>query len=652
MNWSQVVIDRLETVASLPAALTNLQPPRSIAEFLEVADRPQADVGALATLVAKSPDLTAGVLRLANPCGIFSKLKVQHVGDAVQRLGVQRCRMAVTTAALQATLKGLQSGSFEGAILHAEAQRRAIFARLTAKALGVDADYAYVAGMLQDLLLPFLRLKYPGEYAEIATSGESIVAGERERFGWDHGLVTAQLLKSWNFPEEVIVCVACHHDVETLLAGCNTPLSILTASLAAAMLPDTFQQEPQGVQHLLRIQGSLPEFDFLQVAVETDDAFDVDDGARVSLDPLCESLQQLAIECIDTQRKEFDWSGSHIGRYLVEDKIGKGAMGVVYRARHSMLRRPAAIKFMSSQNFDSTAVTRFEREAQATSRLQSPHTVHVYDYGTTENGMLYYVMEYLDGLTLRKLVETFGLQPAGRVIHILSQVCGSLGEAHSKGLIHRDIKPENIGLCESSGVRDFVKVMDFGLVYSLHGGHPEVDGNRLVGTPHYMSPESILRPGFIDHRADLYALGAVGYYLLTGQHVFPLPSTSHVLQAHLETKPERPSQRLGQPVGSDLEEVILCCLQKNADRRPSTARQLAEMLLSCERAGEWTPEVARNWWKSHGSQLTHAMPSEHHDSQAETREVPRVPAADTKEMANATLTWTESLFVKQPAKRG
>ncbi len=646
MNWSQVVIDRLELVASLPAALTNLQPPRTVAEFVELADRPEVDLDALCAVVVKSPELSAGILRLANPCGILSNSKLHLVETAVKRLGVQRSRMAVMTAALQATLKGIQSNSFEGTQLHAEAQRRAIFARLTAKAIGVDADYAYVAGMLQDLLLPFLRLKYPNEYAEITQSGASITLGERNRFGWDHGLVIAQLLKSWNFPDEVIVCVACHHDVEALLSGCSTPVSILTASLASAMLPDTFQQEPQGVQHLLQIQASLPEFDFLQVAVETDDAFDADDGARAPLEPLCETLQQLAITCIDEQRKDFNWSGSHIGRYFVEDKIGKGAMGVVYQARHTMLRKPAAIKFMSSRNFDSTAIGRFEREAQATSRLQNPHTVHVFDYGTTDNGMLYYVMELLDGITLRKLVDNYGPQPEGRVIHILSQVCGSLGEAHAKGLIHRDIKPENIGLCESSGVRDFVKVMDFGLVHSLHGSHPEIDGNRLVGTPHYMSPESIMRPDCIDHRADIYALGAVGYYLLTGEYVFPHESTSHVLQAQLETTPERPTERLGQPVSVDLEQVILSCLQKSVDRRPPTARQLAEMLLSCESAGEWTSEVARNWWKCQSAQpRTSVAPGEEQDSQADTREVPRVPSGDTKELANATLTWVDGLFV-------
>jgi serine/threonine protein kinase len=285
-----------------------------------------------------------------------------------------------------------------------------------------------------------------------------------------------------------------------------------------------------------------------------------------------------------------------LGRYFIEEEIGKGAMGTVYRARHAMLRRPAAIKLMNTTHFDATALNRFEREAQATSQLQSPHTVHVYDYGITTNGVLYYVMEYLNGMTLRDLVEKFGPQPESRVIHILCQVCGSLEEAHSKGLIHRDIKPDNIALCESGGVCDFAKVLDFGLVHFLNGKVDDGEQKFLAGTPEYMSPEAIHRPSEIDHRTDVYALGAVGYYLLTGQPVFPITVVPQLLKAHLETQPEPPSQRVGRSIDDDLEAVILNCLEKAPDMRPPSAIQLAALLSACQAANKWSFEEARDWW--------------------------------------------------------
>ncbi len=500
-----------------PISLQSLHPPKTVAEFIELADQPDVDLDALADVIAKAPDLTAGVLRLANSSTNASQNKTHLVSTAVKRLGVRRSRMAVISVALQAALQNLGEGDIDGSVVLAESQRRASFARITARAIGVDGDYAYVAGMLQDLLLPFLKLQYPGEYAAIAESGESLAAAERNVFQWDHGLVAAQLLTTWNFPEEVIVCVACHHEVETLLADLNAPRSVITAAMAAATLPDLFRQEPKGVQHLLKLQKLIAGFDFLQIAAQTDEELEASgDSHPVTSTSLSDELQRLAVESVEEQRQQTDWTGTQLSRYLVEGKLGKGAMGVVYRARHTLLRRPAAIKFMNSQNFDAMAIKRFEREAQATSQLQSPHTVQVYDYGTTVNGVMYYVMEYLEGMTLRELVQQYGPQPEGRVIHILCQICGSLSEAHAKGLIHRDIKPENISLCESSGVRDFAKVMDFGLVQSFRGNTQHAERNCLVGTPHYMSPESIINPGRIDHRTDIYALGAVGILPIDG----------------------------------------------------------------------------------------------------------------------------------------
>jgi serine/threonine protein kinase len=174
-----------------------------------------------------------------------------------------------------------------------------------------------------------------------------------------------------------------------------------------------------------------------------------------------------------------------------------------------------------------------------------------------------------------------------------------LEEAHSKGLIHRDIKPDNIALCESGGVCDFAKVLDFGLVHFLNGKVDDGEQKFLAGTPEYMSPEAIHRPTEIDHRTDVYALGAVGYYLLTGQPVFPITVVPELLKAHLETQPETPSQRVGRRIDDDLEAVILNCLEKSADMRPSSAIQLAALLSACQAANKWSFEEARNWWDIH-----------------------------------------------------
>jgi len=194
-----------------------------------------------------------------------------------------------------------------------------------------------------------------------------------------------------------------------------------------------------------------------------------------------------------------------LGQYLLEEKLGEGGMGIVYLASRKMLRRPCAIKLLNQDSRTATAMDRFEREVQITARLTHPNTVAVYDYGHTPDGVFYYAMEYLEGITLQDLVDEFGPQPASRVVHILLQTCGALEEAHLSGLVHRDIKPANIMLTERGRVPDVVKVLDFGLVKETEQSSPEVtSANAILGTPHYMAPESIVDPASIDGRADLY----------------------------------------------------------------------------------------------------------------------------------------------------
>jgi len=294
-----------------------------------------------------------------------------------------------------------------------------------------------------------------------------------------------------------------------------------------------------------------------------------------------------------------------LGQYTLEDKIGEGGMGVVYRAAHAMLRRPAAIKLLLPERASERDLARFEREVQLTSQLYHPNTISIFDFGRTAGGTFYYVMEYLDGVDLERLVREAGpLEPA-RVIRILVQACGSLAEAHALGLIHRDIKPANIILTERADESDIVKVVDFGLVKTtVASSDPAVTHvNAITGTPLYLSPESITAPETVDGRADLYALGAVGYFLLTGKHVFDGASIVEVCSKHLLETPVPPSERAGRPMPDDLQNAILSCLAKAASDRPASAQSLRAQLLACADASRWDAEAARTWWRDEGTRI-------------------------------------------------
>jgi serine/threonine-protein kinase len=294
-----------------------------------------------------------------------------------------------------------------------------------------------------------------------------------------------------------------------------------------------------------------------------------------------------------------------LGQYTLEAKLGEGGMGTVYRARHAMLRRPTAIKLLPPERTGGSSLERFEREVQATALLSHPNTVQVYDFGRTPDGIFYYAMEYLEGVDLDTLVRGFGPQPPGRVVHVLGQVAGALGEAHRAGLIHRDVKPGNVILCERGGAPDVAKVVDFGLVRDLSQERRLTESalDVITGTPLYLSPEAITAPLRIDGRSDLYAVGALGYFLLTGRNPFEGATVVEVCAHHLHTTPERPSARLGQPVPGDLEDVVLACLEKSPARRPQSAQELLERLESCASAGEWGERQARAWWRANSGRI-------------------------------------------------
>jgi tRNA A-37 threonylcarbamoyl transferase component Bud32 len=288
-----------------------------------------------------------------------------------------------------------------------------------------------------------------------------------------------------------------------------------------------------------------------------------------------------------------------LGQYALDDKIGEGAFGAVYRAHHALMRRPVAVKLLQTEKLNQSSAARFEREVQLTSQLTHPNTITLYDYGRTPEGIFYYAMEYLDGLTIDRLVKQYGAQPEGRVIAILRQVCGSLAEAHAIGLVHRDIKPANVFLTQRGGVSDFVKVLDFGLVKvrDVQGGAELTMAEATLGTPLYMSPEAVEHPETVEARSDLYSLGAVGYFLVTGEALFDCLTLGEVLMHQVKNLPPKPSERLGKPVSPDLEELLMRCLAKNPAARPANARELDDALARCQSAADWTREQADEWWR-------------------------------------------------------
>jgi eukaryotic-like serine/threonine-protein kinase len=301
-----------------------------------------------------------------------------------------------------------------------------------------------------------------------------------------------------------------------------------------------------------------------------------------------------------------------LGSYALEERLGGGGMGEVWRAKHRLLARPAAIKLVKPEMLGAdgsadarVALQRFASEAQATAALTSPHTIRLFDYGATDDGRFYYVMELLDGRDMAALVGEFGPLPVPRVLYLLRQVCHSLAEAHGRGLVHRDIKPANIFVCRMGRDADVVKVLDFGLVQ-----HVERDPAQnltqtlatlqgLVGTPAFMAPEMVVGDRPVDHRADLYALGCVTYFLLTGTHVFQGGTQMQALIDHVSTAPQPPSRRMATDVPDWVDALVLACLAKDPDERPRDADDVLRRIDAHAADLTWTNAQAAEWWQTH-----------------------------------------------------
>ena len=320
-----------------------------------------------------------------------------------------------------------------------------------------------------------------------------------------------------------------------------------------------------------------------------------------------------------------------LGSYQLTERIGEGGMGEVWKAKHKMLARPAAVKLIRPQSMgrspdesaSRTMLRRFEREAQATAMLTSPHSIVLYDFGIAEGGLFYYVMELLEGRNLKAVVHDSGPLPAERVVHFLRAACDSLADAHDRGLIHRDIKPANLFTCRLGRKYDFIKVLDFGLV--KHVREPgemitQLTGDGVTsGTPGFMAPEMVTGERPVDARSDIYALGCVGYWLLTGQLVFGGQTPMSILVRHVREEPPAVSSRTEIEVPRRLEEIIHKCLAKDPDHRPASAELLGTMLADVATTlPPWTQERAERWWRTNLPHLHATHPAGHMDTAAPT----------------------------------
>ncbi len=285
-----------------------------------------------------------------------------------------------------------------------------------------------------------------------------------------------------------------------------------------------------------------------------------------------------------------------LGQYTLIRKLGEGGIGVVYEATHAMLRRPTAVKLLRPERLDEASLARFEREVRATSELTHPNTVRVFDYGRTPDGVFYYAMERVPGCTLTRAVDVDGPMPPSRVILLLHQMAGALAEAHDMGLVHRDVKPDNVLFAYTPGFGDTAKVADFGLVRELDSADASItrDG-AILGTPHYMAPE-VIRGAATEPRSDLYALGCVAFFLLTGEQVFEGQTVVEVCSNHLTEPPDLASARRGEALPGGLDSLVARCLEKDPAARFASADELQEALEELEGFGEWTRDDARKWW--------------------------------------------------------
>jgi serine/threonine protein kinase/HD-like signal output (HDOD) protein len=614
INWSEVRRSFLpETTESIvPPELELPVFPQVVTEFVRRTEDPNCDLKVIAQSIEVDSKLTCELLRHVNSASIGRRHKATSAVQAITTLGIRRSKLFLLTAAVQNTVNTVKSRVIDLNEFWCINLERALFAREVAKRMGTDADIAYTGAMLQDFLLPALTNRFQQIYFEFmeGRSHESpeLIHFERARFTCDHALAAGACTLQWSFPDELTCGILLHHLTDEELHEKGLYETAVSAIATSAWIPDSLNQIPKGIARLLEREKQDDRFNLLDIAEEVDKQFE-ELGSHVSMrEPLLDRMDENMTRYLQQQIRGAVSVSREVGNYTLEEKIGEGAMGVVYKARHRMLKRPAAVKVVNKNIVDDKIIELFQHEVQMTSQLQHPNTIAIYDYGRTPDGLFYYAMEFLDGITLKELVKLYGPQPMGRVIQILIQVCGSLDEAHQMGVIHRDIKPENIMLTTRAGQHDFGKVLDFGLLQiykqsdSLNVDENAPKQKGLCGTPMYLSPEAIDTPDNVDHRVDIYALGATAYYLLTGHTLYTGNSVVDICLQQVTKTPITPSKRLGQPIDADLEDLVMKCLNKKVEDRPESVRELAIALSGCQSARSWNSNDARNWW---GMYLTH-----------------------------------------------
>jgi serine/threonine-protein kinase len=578
-------------------------PPQSVIDFSAKARKPDVTVRELSAVVECEPALTAELLRNVNSSLRGLRTKIDSVTQAIAMLGISNSTTILLTSALSNSVQRIDSPLIPSADFRRETVEKALFARETARQMGLDPIVAYTAAMLQDILLPVLTRRYQVDYHEYLHQSEfnSLVDFERERFGWTHPQVTAKTLLNWGFSNHLALAVLQHHASPEQLLVDHDEIPLAFAVSCASLLMDIMRQSPDGVTRLVDLPAINRRFNVMEIAASVDAAIkDLSNSVHHPVS-LVHRLQNAMLNQLEHRRKQFVSVGRQFGNYVLEEKLKESSMGAIFKAQHIRMRRPAAVKILRAERTNSDSISQFEKEVQLTSRLCHPNTVSIFDFGHTPDDLFFYAMELIDGLTLSELIKIDGRLPDGRVISLLQQTCRSLAEAHKLELIHRDIKPENIMLSVRAGVPDHVTVLDFGLV-TTSNSEPETsrDGRRgVVGTPLYISPEAAQGRENICTRSDLYSIAAVGYYLLTGSPVFTGQSVVDVLQQHSRSTPIPPSERCETPICKDLEQLLMRCLQKNPADRPSSAESVCEALGACIPLSPWSNEDAARWWKEY-----------------------------------------------------
>lgn len=357
-------------------------------------------------------------------------------------------------------------------------------------------------------------------------------------------------------------------------------------------------------EEVIAVWRSLPEYGVgLAIKLAAAEAYAPLRFLRIAFGAVFGALVIAAVAALASALKMLQLSselggGRRLGAYVLGRLIGEGGMANVYLARHDLLKRPIAIKLLKPARATDEMIARFEREVQLASSLAHPNMVEIFDYGRTADGLYYYAMEYLEGVTAADLVARGGEVPVARAVHLLRQVCAGLAEAHAKGLVHRDVKPENIMVCRRGGEYDVVKILDFGLVKNVAAPHSRdlTRSLRILGTPLYMAPERLRNPADADARADIYAVGAVAYFLLTGKKLFEAPDDLALTTRILNEEPARVTAVARQPIPMELDILVAACLEKKRDDRPQRAADLVEAFEALSADVRWTQREAEEWW--------------------------------------------------------